>query len=499
MNRSLLLCAYLALFSLVALPSVAHAGRKVRLMYEPPIAASGGPAVAVTFENQRPAKQGGIELELIAQERGSYGVPVGIFSGKSKTDHADAVVPAWAADVLRSAGYDATPGGNAELPRVHVRLNQLWGDGFGPRLQFSFGAVIEVYPVGATEPAWTKSVAVNSGVTTIVALHDPYELGFQRVFELAAKSFLGEIATDEFQAALPGGDLEAVASAAAILGDREATAQAAAEERAVDQAEGATEGGDSTDGTSDTKVEPLPAGFETWDRDVYRWGGKSFIGSYVMGGVGVGLLIGGDQWARATAGTYRGLTLPVVGSTFQSVAHIPDSGPDDIDVGNAVQGLASELMFVYGLQTVVPVFGAIVPSHIVAATGVDIQTAKAFGGIISLPAMAPAGITHLVRFGQLYVPQLEQRNADGDNERILHVPMAVVSLAGGIVDLVVAGVQFAFGVAYATGKITADPNEKGIVPTPQMQTGRMRNTGEVRFIVAPTTDGGLAFGLYGTF
>ncbi len=498
MNRPLLSAGLIALASLILLPSLAHAGRKVRLMYEPPIAAEGGPEVVVSFENQRPAKKGGTEPDLIGQERGSYGIPVGIFSGKQKTEHADVVVAGWAADVLRSAGYAASITENPELPRVHVRLNQLWGDGFGPRLQFTFGAVIEVWPVGATEPAWTKSVAVTSGVTTIVQFHDPYELGFKRVFELGAKSFLAEIASDDFQAALPGGNLEAAASAAAILGDREATAQAAEAAREEDASGDGAEGEASGDGGAAAAAE-LPPGFKTWDPDVYRWGGKSTIGSYVMGGVGVGLLIGGDQWARATANNYRGLSLPVVGSTFQSVAHIPDSGPDDIDVGNAVQGLASELIFIYGLQTVVPVFGAVVPGHIVAATGVDIQTAKAFGGIVSLPAIAPAGITHLVRFGQLYVPQLQQENADGDNERILHVPMAVVSLAAGIADLVIGGIQFGYGIAYATDKITADPDERGIIPSPQMQEGRMRNTGAIHFIVAPTTDGGVAFGLYGTF
>ncbi|MCP4871410.1 MAG: hypothetical protein GY898_22090 [Proteobacteria bacterium] len=113
--------------------------------------------------------------------------------------------------------------------------------------------------------------------------------------------------------------------------------------------------------------------------------------------------------------------------------------------------------------------------------------------------MMPAGITHLVRFGRDYVPQLQQRNADGDNERILHVPMAVISLAAGIADLVVGGLQFGFGIAYATGKITADPREKGIMPNPQMESGRMQNRGAVRFMMVPTVDGGVAFSAFGTF
>jgi len=124
---------------------------------------------------------------------------------------------------------------------------------------------------------------------------------------------------------------------------------------------------------------------------------------------------------------------------------------------------------------------------------------KAVTGISSLISMAPTGITHLVRFGRDYVPELQQLNADNENERILHIPMAVVSLAAGIADLAVGGISFGFGIAYATGAIDADPREKGIIPNPQMESGRMQNAGAVRFMMVPTPDGGIAFSAFGTF
>ncbi len=488
--------ALLVVSAAFLLPASAEAGRKVRLMYEAPQASSGGPAVAVTFQNAREAKKGGEELPLIAQERGSYGIPAGIFSGAKKTEHADAVVPAWARDVLKAAGYDARVGEDPALPRVHLQLTKLWGDGMGPHLQFSMTVNLQVFEAGGTEPVWEGAVHASEGVQTIVRLSDPFEAGFTKVFAEATGAFFDVILSEEFQAVLPGADVDAVAAAKAIFGDREATIAADKEAAGSDGASAATGDGRLTSCTEDGE---LPKGWETFDYDVYCWGGKSLVGSYVMGGVGVGLLIAGDQIARNNTERHRGLTLPVVGSTFNSVAHIPDSGPDDIDAGVAVQGMVSELVFVYGIQTVVPVFGGIVPGHIAAASGADIQTMKALTGIASLPAIAPAGVTHLVRFGRDYVPELQQRNAEDENERILHVPMAVISLAAGIADLAVGVVQFGFGIAYATGKITADPREKGIVPNPQMESGRMQNRGSMNFLVVPTVDGGVALSLYGTF
>jgi hypothetical protein len=74
----------------------------------------------------------------------------------------------------------------------------------------------------------------------------------------------------------------------------------------------------------------------------------------------------------------------------------------------------------------------------------------------------------------------------------------VISLAAGIADIAVGSVQFVAGLLYASGAIQASPREQGLLPMPQMQEGRMSNT-SANFYVAPTADGGMALGFYGTF
>lgn len=125
----------LAPFSLVLVAALgvsaeAQAGRKIRLMYEPPApAAALTTPVTVTFEDLRDAKKGGDEPNLIAQERNNLGMPMGIFSGAQDTQDPPALVPIWVVDTLKAAGYLAATGEPGENPRVHVILRNLWGDG----------------------------------------------------------------------------------------------------------------------------------------------------------------------------------------------------------------------------------------------------------------------------------------------------------------------------------------------------------------------------------
>lgn len=491
MFRKLVFPAVLLMVAQV-LPADAMAGRKVRLIYEAPMATEGGPAVTVTFENAREEKKGGVELPLIAQERGQYGIPSGIFSGKQKTGHADVVVPSWAADVLRAAGYDARVGQDDSLPRLHVKLTHLWGDGLGPRLQFSMYGVVQLFAAGGTEPAWEAALIADGGVTTIVQFHDPYELGFSRVFQEATKQLLALVATPEFQAALPGGDLEAAGQAAELLGDRDATV--AAEQEAKPE-----EGSDEFT----AQQQAQPKGFQTWHPDVYAWSDqKDTIGAYVFAGISAGMFVAGDQLNRRWAEEDGGHTgLPAVGASFETARHIPYR-PNGLDTGDealwVVKSYTTEYVFVFGVQGFVPSLGAGIPTHIAAATGADLQTVKAVMGISSLPAFLPAGIAHLARFGTLYQPEWAWMQGADDDSRIFHVVPGVISLTAGIVDIAVGAVQFVGGLLYATNTIQASPNEKGLLPMPQMQEGRMSNTSASLFFV-PTADGGVALGIAGTF
>ncbi len=209
--------------TLLMVAPAAHAGRSVRLMYEAPAASEGGPAVVVTYEAQREEKKGGKDPTLIANERGSYNIPTAVRSGKQGTDHADDVLPNWIVDVLKSAGYDASRGEAGDGPRVHAILKKMWGDEIpipgGARHQFSFQVEIQVWPAGATEPAWRSDVQAGGGTTTVfLRFDDPVEAGFVRAFDEATRIFAGMIAGEDFQAALPGGDAEAVQAAADALG-----------------------------------------------------------------------------------------------------------------------------------------------------------------------------------------------------------------------------------------------------------------------------------------
>lgn len=475
-------------------PLDAHAGRKVRLMFEPPLQTEGGPAVAVTFENAREENKGGTEVPLIAQERGQYGIPSGIFSGKSKTEHCDTLVPKWAAESLKGAGYDARVGDDPTLPRLHVKLTRLWGDGLGPRLEFRMEAHLSLFAPGGTEPVWQADMALESGVTTIIQFHDPYELGFVRIFQDGTKALLGMVATPEFQAALPGGNLEAAAKAAELLGNRDETV-------AAEQAEKPQEGSEEFQARKDAQL----AGFKTWHPDVYEWGGKSTIGGYVFGGIAAGMMIAGDQLARKQIVALPadmhtgGNQVPKVGAAFVSAGHIPYSGPTEPEAGDVVQGYVYEFVFLFGVQGFVPSIAGGVPGTIAAATGADLQTVKAVVGISSLPAFLPSGIVNLDRFSKLYAPEWQLQQANDDNIRLHHVVPGVASLASGIADIAIGTIQFAAGIAYAAGAIQASPKEKGLLPMPQMQEGRMENQGTATFFVAPSPDGGVAFGLSGTF
>jgi|GEM_PF-2055573 len=498
MSNRILTALMVASLVAVALPNSAEAGRKVRLMYEPPAATTGGPAVAVTFEDAREEKKGGKEPNLIAQERNQYGMPSGIFSGGSGTADPPEVVPAWVADVLRSAGYDARIGEDAALPRVHVKLLAVWGDGqpiMGiERHNFTLSTEISVYPVGATEPAYSVPVTATSGVTTVIMrFNDKFEAGFVRLFGEGTKILAIAIGTEQFQAAIPGGNPAAAADAAENLGKKAKDA-----DKAVVQA-GSGGMGEKAEAPNRT-AEDNPAPCKSWDPDVAYWGCKPSIINLVLGGVGVGLLIGGDQWARSLAEARLGTDLPTVMSTLNSVDHLPPSANPDAEALDVVQGYGSELLFLWGMQFVVPSFGVGIPGIVMGAAGADIQTMKAAGGILSAPTMIPTGVAHIVRFANYYVPAFERNQDPAFEDRVWHVPMGVASLAAGIADITVGTIHLVGGILYATGTWEASAEDPGIMPPLAGSERNLKNRSALMVpYVAPNDRGGVSFGLVGTW
>lgn len=490
MTLRMLLAALIAAITVPLFASDAHAGRKVRLMYEPPDpAAELATPVVVTFEDAREEKKGGKEPNLIAQERNNMGMPIGIFSGAGKTADPPEVVPAWLVDVLEAAGYAARTEPDPSLPRVHIKLGAMWGDGqpiMGVvRHTFWFNFHLSVFPPGSDEPSWTREApftADGKSTTVMMRFDDPFEAGFVRAFDQATRLVLDTIATDAFQEALPGGDVEAAKAAVAEVGQQ----TDASGERKV--------------GSTGVTKEDLPKGFEDWDPEVYGWGGKSTPAGFVFGAVGIGLTIGGDQLARHTALTdvQRVGSLPPVLSTQNSVAHIPYTSPDP-GPAPVIKGLLGEFMYIYGVHMGVPSLAITIPTFIVATTGADIQTVKAVMGFASLSYLVP-GIMMLSRF-RLFPPEyalLQSQTQDA----YLHIPAGVTTLAIGGVDVVLGIASGVFGALYASGALKASPTEKGLFPVVGGRGGRLKNAEAMMWLtphVTPTLDGGVRVGLTGVW
>ena len=96
----------------------------------------------------------------------------------------------------------------------------------------------------------------------------------------------------------------------------------------------------------------LPKGFESWNPGTYQWisqpdhtAPKQMVLGFVAGGIGAGLFIAGDQWATDLARTRANVTtLPPLGGTLTSVAHIPLTRPNP-DAEWIAQAAVSEIMF----------------------------------------------------------------------------------------------------------------------------------------------------------
>ena len=140
----------------------AAAALEIDLEYEAPeSAAAGGPAVAVTFDNARPADEGGDEISRICTVRSLAGIPWELHTDE---EHVDTVVPRYIADGLRAAGYDARVGADAALPTVHVVLHEFWCAGH-VHYETYMKATLQVLPPGGGAAVWEESLIAQEGVT----------------------------------------------------------------------------------------------------------------------------------------------------------------------------------------------------------------------------------------------------------------------------------------------------------------------------------------------
>lgn len=481
----------------VVLPSEAAAGRAVRLMYEKPVAAAQptGPAISIVFTDLRPPKKGGAEPELIGNERGQWNIPLAVTSGKGGTEHAATVVPAWAADCFRAAGYTASVGADPSKPTLNVDLQTLWSEqipiGIGSRHETWVTATLRLTAAGSPEVLWERQFSASGGATTVMMrFDDPVEAGFVRSFDELTRALLTELGSDKFQSLLPGGNAAAALDAAESLGKapKEKKSEGAA---APPPAAAGPEAAASAPAASEKDHPTPPAPFQTWDPEVYFWGGRDTVGALVFGGVATGLLIAGDQWGSAVARThygasdFRGLLLD--SRHFTTTAGDPPVAP-------IAQAYVSEIFFDLGMQGVVPVFGSVVPSLVVAAAGKDLRTVKAVTGIAAAPSMIVTGVAHLNRFRSLYASRLAALE-NGAPEWLVIAP-SVFSIGAGAADIAVGVVNGIFGVLYAAGVVAVDTSP-GILPPVQNRTG-LQNV-RAQLLLAPNADGGVAAVLVGRF
>jgi hypothetical protein len=178
----------------------ASAAQKCKFEYEKPEdRGAGGTAIAVTFENARPEEEGGDDPVEIGVVRSTVGIPWRL---EAKKGDVTTLVPAYFSDVLRASGYDAHVGDGDGLPRLHVILEELWCFGH-THYEISIKARMQLFPAGATAPAWEQSVESMAGVTLVMSVAEMKE-GYEEAFALALPKLTEMFGSEEFGKALSG-------------------------------------------------------------------------------------------------------------------------------------------------------------------------------------------------------------------------------------------------------------------------------------------------------
>ncbi len=198
-----------ALALALALPAVAAALDIEPRLVPPPPRSPLGPAVCVTFEDARPATDGGGDLRSLGKLRSSATTPVDLRSGT-----VDALILGWVSDGLRAAGYDPRPGPDPALPRVHVVLRELMAYGVA-HVDVPLVVELAVTPPGAADPSWTTRLDLRGGVVLEQGVADivrGYEDAFAQGYAAMARHFDGA----PFQAAAGGPPVAGAAAAATV-------------------------------------------------------------------------------------------------------------------------------------------------------------------------------------------------------------------------------------------------------------------------------------------
>lgn len=200
-RRALLLLLLLALAALA--PASAQA--KYRIALQPPDQEPADrldrPALRVTFEDARPAEEGGDEPDLVGKVRSNVGIPFGLWLDGAGVDR---VFAGMIHDTLLSVGHPVDR--DRSLPRLQVVLLRSWIDGY-QGYQVAVDVELRLLRPEGDAPLWTARLDATDGGAIIFSpreLQKPYARALASIAEQAADALDGPEFAEALASVGPG-------------------------------------------------------------------------------------------------------------------------------------------------------------------------------------------------------------------------------------------------------------------------------------------------------
>ncbi len=193
MNRRFVAIATLTILAGVVLLS--GCSRRMNLIYpKPPFGEMNRGEIGMVVKDERPAKEGGNNPDLIGQVRSGVGIPSGVYAKQDKDP--SKVVKELISDCLKAAGYKVVdrPG---RVPTIYAVLQEFWGDGY-MHYKMSLTIPVELKKGENSRSVWSETVKSKGGVTL---MWGPSELnkGYRSMLEDATRQFTLKFQSPEFQ------------------------------------------------------------------------------------------------------------------------------------------------------------------------------------------------------------------------------------------------------------------------------------------------------------
>jgi uncharacterized lipoprotein YajG len=169
--------------------------RRMNLVYtKPPFDVMDRGEICVVVKDERPAKHGGNNPDLIGQVRSGAGIPSGVYAKEDRdpTKVAKEVI----VDSLKATGYKVVDQ-SAGVPGIYASLEEFWGDGY-MHYKMSLTIPVELKKGESSSSVWSKTIKSKAGVTL---MWGPSELnkGYRDMLEEATRQFRLLFQSPEFQ------------------------------------------------------------------------------------------------------------------------------------------------------------------------------------------------------------------------------------------------------------------------------------------------------------